>query len=88
MANHGVQDVWTIPIAAGVAGAIGLLAGIPALRLPGLYLALATFGIAVVLPTILQEVRPLHRRLDGHLPSSAGRTETGHGAGVTILGGI
>ena len=48
MAHHGVQDLWTIPIAAAVAGAIGLLVGIPALRLPRLYLALATFGIAVV----------------------------------------
>src|SRR5439155_1348313 len=55
MANHGVRDLWTIPIAAGVAGAIGLLAGVPALRLSGLYLALATFGIAVVLPTILKK---------------------------------
>src|SRR3954453_9477884 len=37
MAHHGVRDLWTTPIAAGVAGAIGLLAGIPALRLSGLY---------------------------------------------------
>ena len=55
MANHGVQDLWTIPIAAVVAGVIGLLAGIPALRLSGLYLALATFGIAIALPTILKK---------------------------------
>ena len=46
--------------------AIGLLAGIPALRLSGLYLALATFGIAVVAADDPEEVRPLHRRLDGH----------------------
>jgi branched-chain amino acid transport system permease protein len=52
--NHGIRDVWTIPIAAAVAGGIGLLAGVPALRLSGLYLALATFGIAIVLPTILK----------------------------------
>ena len=66
MANHGVRDLWTIPIAARVAGGIGLLAGVPALRLSGLYLALATFGIAVVLPDDPEEVRPLHGRLDRH----------------------
>ena len=44
--------------------AIGLLAGVPALRLSGLYLALATFGIAIVAADDPEEVRPLHRRLD------------------------
>jgi branched-chain amino acid transport system permease protein len=81
MANHGVRDVWTIPIAAGVAGVIGLLAGVPALRLSGLYLALATFGIAVVLPTIL-------KKFDHFTGGSTGITlfgkpaQTGHGAGI------
>ena len=81
MANHGVRDLWTIPIAAGVAGVIGLLAGVPALRLSGLYLALATFGIAVVLPTIL-------KKFDHFTGGSTGITlfgkpaQTGHGAGL------
>ena len=42
MADHGVKDIWTIPIAGLVAGTAGFLFGIPALRLSGLYLALAT----------------------------------------------
>ena len=50
--DHGVRDLWTIPIAGLVAGAAGLLVGIPALRLSGLYLALITFGIAVSLPQL------------------------------------
>jgi branched-chain amino acid transport system permease protein len=81
MANHGVRDLWTIPIAAGVAGVIGLLAGVPALRLSGLYLALATFGIAVALPTIL-------KKFDHFTGGSTGITlfgkpaQTGHGVGV------
>ena len=81
MANHGVRDVWTIPIAAGVAGVIGLLAGVPALRLSGLYLALATFGIAVVLPTIL-------KKFDHFTGGSTGITlfgkpaQTGRGVGI------
>ncbi len=81
MADHGVRDLWTIPIAAAVAGGIGLLAGVPALRLSGLYLALATFGIAVAFPTIL-------KKFDHFTGGSTGitlfgrPTQTGHGAGV------
>jgi branched-chain amino acid transport system permease protein len=81
MANHGVRDLWTIPIAAGVAGVIGLLAGVPALRLSGLYLALATFGIAVVLPTVI-------KKFDHFTGGSTGITlfgkpaQTGHGVGI------
>ncbi len=53
VADHGVRDLWTIPIAGAVAGVAGLALGIPALRLRGSYFALATFGIAVALPAIL-----------------------------------
>jgi branched-chain amino acid transport system permease protein len=49
--SGGVQDVWTIPVAALVAGLVGLAFGLPALRLSGLYLALATFAVAVALPS-------------------------------------
>jgi branched-chain amino acid transport system permease protein len=45
--DHGVRDLWTIPIAGVIAGVAGLLVGVPALRLSGLYLAIVTFGIAV-----------------------------------------
>lgn len=81
MAHHGVRDVWTIPIAGAVAGAIGLIAGMPALRLSGFYLALATFGIAVALPTI-------PKKFDKFTGGSAGITlfgskeQTGHGVGI------
>ncbi|MGH3128483.1 MAG: branched-chain amino acid ABC transporter permease, partial [Gaiellaceae bacterium] len=40
----GMQDIWTLPIAGLVAGLVGLAFGLPALRLSGLYLALATFA--------------------------------------------
>jgi branched-chain amino acid transport system permease protein len=85
MANHGLRDLWTIPIAAGVAGGVGLLAGVPALRLSGLYLALATFGIAIALPTVL-------KKFDHFTGGSTGITlfgkpaQTGHGVGVKVLG--
>ena len=50
--GHPVRDLWTIPIAGVVAGIAGLLVGVPALRLSGLYLALITFGIAVSFPQL------------------------------------
>ena len=44
----------TIPIAAFVCLVVGFLFGLPALRLEGHYLALATFALAVALPQLLK----------------------------------
>jgi branched-chain amino acid transport system permease protein len=52
--SGGVQDVWTLPVAGLVAGLVGLAFGLPALRLSGLYLALATFAIAVAMPSTVK----------------------------------
>ena len=61
-------DIWTIPIAGLVAGLAGFLFGFPALRLTGLYLALATFAIAVAAPAVVKTVRGVHRRRRRHQP--------------------
>jgi branched-chain amino acid transport system permease protein len=45
---------WTIPLAGLVCLVVGFLFGIPALRLEGLYLALATFALALAVPQILK----------------------------------
>jgi branched-chain amino acid transport system permease protein len=50
----GMQDIWTLPLAGLVAGLVGLAFGLPALRLSGLYLALATFAIAVAMPSTVK----------------------------------
>jgi branched-chain amino acid transport system permease protein len=50
-----VRDIWTIPVAGLVAGLVGSLFGFPALRLSGLYLALATFAIAVAAPAVVKK---------------------------------
>jgi branched-chain amino acid transport system permease protein len=49
------EDVRTLPIAGLVAGVAGLLFGLPALRLRGAYLALATFALAVSVPAIIKK---------------------------------
>src|SRR4029453_11312361 len=48
---------WTIPTAGVVCLVAGFLFGIPALRLEGLYLALATFALALGGPQILKKLR-------------------------------
>src|SRR5260370_10845331 len=49
---------WTIPVAGFLCLVVGFLFGIPALRLEGLYLALATFALALALPQILKSFEP------------------------------
>jgi branched-chain amino acid transport system permease protein len=70
MIDHGVRDIWTIPIAGLVAGTAGFLFGIPALRLSGLYLALATFAVAVATPGLIKRFEEF----------------TGGGQGINLFG--
>jgi branched-chain amino acid transport system permease protein len=66
----GMKDIWTIPIAGLVAGLVGLAFGLPALRLSGLYLALATFAIAVAMPSAIRRFEEF----------------TGGGGGINLFG--
>jgi branched-chain amino acid transport system permease protein len=70
MTDHGVKDIVTIPIAIVVTGIAGFLFGLPAARLSGLYLALATFAIAVAMPSVI-------KRFEGF---------TGGGGGKNLFG--
>jgi len=54
MEHYGVPYWATIPVAAVVCLIAGFLFGLPALRLEGLYLALATFALAVSMPALLK----------------------------------
>ena len=55
LAHHYNMDlIVTIPIAGLLTGIVGFLFGIPALRLSALYLALATFALAVVTPSLIK----------------------------------
>lgn len=52
--QFNVNYALTIPIAGGLCFIVGFLFGQPALRLSGIYLALATFALAVAMPDILK----------------------------------
>jgi branched-chain amino acid transport system permease protein len=54
MDQWGIDYGWTLPVAAVTCFVAGFLFGLPALRLEGLYLALATFSLALAAPQILK----------------------------------
>jgi branched-chain amino acid transport system permease protein len=54
MMNADIGYVWTLPTAAAACFVSGFLFGLPALRLGGVYLALATFALAVATPQLLK----------------------------------
>ena len=81
------RDVWTIPLAGIAAGVVGFLIGLPALRLSGLYLALATFGFAVAMPSLLKKFPGLTGGSQGlSFFESAPTQITGVSGQVTIFG--
>jgi branched-chain amino acid transport system permease protein len=54
MEQFDLAYYWTLPCAGFVCFVVGFLFGLPALRLQGLYLALATFALATAMPQILK----------------------------------
>ena len=60
--GDGMRGVFTIPLAGLVAGVFGYAFGLPALRLAGVSLALATFAFAVSLPLVAKRFDERHRR--------------------------
>jgi len=81
------RDVWTIPLAGVAAGIVGFLIGLPALRLSGLYLALATFAFAVAMPSLLKKFSGLTGGGQGlRLLEQAPLQVTGLSGTVTVFG--
>jgi len=50
----GIDPLLTLPITACICFAVGYLVGLPVTRLEGLYLALATFTLAIAMPQLLK----------------------------------
>ena len=65
--RYKMDFLLTIPIAAVATGLVGFLFGVPALRLSPLYLALATFALAVVSPSIIKRPHELTGGVQGIL---------------------
>jgi branched-chain amino acid transport system permease protein len=54
MDRADVAYYWTLPAAGVICFAVGFLFGLPALRLHGVYVALATFALAIAMPQLLK----------------------------------
>jgi branched-chain amino acid transport system permease protein len=63
--RYKLDYLLTIPIAGLLTGIIGFLFGVPALRLSALYLALATFALAVVAPSLIKRPAELTGGVQG-----------------------
>src|SRR6266566_9143382 len=87
IARYHVNYLVTIPIAGLVTGAIGFLLGIPALRLSALYLALATFALAVVTPSLIKRPKELTGGVQGILISSPDPPQFAKDAFAAVTGG-
>ena len=55
MSTHGWSPGWTFPIAALLCFGVGVLVGIPALRLTGVYLSLVTLALAQLFPALVRK---------------------------------
>ena len=55
VADHGWSPGWTYPVAAVICFVVGVLVGIPALRLKGLYLSLVTLALAQIFPALVRK---------------------------------
>ena len=55
MNTHGWSPGWTLPISALICFVVGVLVGIPALRLTGVYLSLVTLALAQLFPALVRK---------------------------------
>src|SRR5437879_13699113 len=83
LAHHYKLDyLITIPIAALLTGLVGFLFGIPSLRLSALYLALATFALALVTPSLIKRPAGLTGGVQGIIltqPDPPGFAQSAYG---------
>ena len=56
-ANTPIPFWFAVPLAAAITGLVAVVVGLPALRIPGLFLLVATFGFAVVVEEVLFDDR-------------------------------
>ena len=59
VADHGWNHLASLPAAAALTFVVGLVVGLPALRIKGLYLALVTLALATLFPLLVQRFSEL-----------------------------
>jgi len=75
--RQGWSPLATIPLAAVLSTIGGVLLGIPALKLRGLYLGLATFALALCVPTVIRHFDALTGGSQGIFIAGAGKDPFG-----------
>lgn len=68
VADHNWSYLATIPVAAALCFVVGLIVGVPALRIRGLYLAIVTLSVAYVFPTLVLKYETLTGGPNGKKP--------------------
>jgi len=68
VADHHWSFFATIPVSAGLCFLLGLIVGLPALRIRGLYLAIVTLSLAFVFPTLVLKYGSLTGGPNGKKP--------------------
>ncbi len=69
VSDHNWSYYATIPVAAALCFVIGLIVGLPALRIRGLYLAIVTLSVAFVFPTLVLKYGSLTGGPNGKKPA-------------------
>ena len=85
--RYHVDYLVTIPLAGLLTGLVGFLLGIPALRLSALYLALATFALAVVTPSLIKRPAGLTGGVQGILVTAPDPPQLAKDAFASVTGG-
>jgi branched-chain amino acid transport system permease protein len=69
VADHHWSYFTTIPVSAALCFVIGMIVGLPALRIRGLYLAIVTLSVAYVFPTLVLKYGSLSGGPNGKKPA-------------------
>lgn len=69
VSDHGWSYFATLPISAALCFSVGVIVGVPALRIRGLYLAIVTLSVAYVFPTLVLKYESLTGGPNGKKPA-------------------
>ena len=83
--NMGVPFPLALALAAGISAAVGVVVGLPALRVKGIYLGIATMAFGFIVEEGVRALGVGHRRQLGHERQVARDVRLGAGFGRRVL---